>query len=285
MVNAHTIDVYLCSLLGGKMYDVSKIKIQNKLLVMLEKVITIANQHNITVFIGYGTLLGAVRHKGFIPWDDDIDLLVPRQDIKRFYGLLRDQLPKEYSVNRNPRSGHYAKVFDENTTFVRENNKIGGIFIDLWSLDGLSNSPRIANLILSFNHLLKFIRKLKEKRPSRNKLIYLMRFIIRIFLVLVPNKIIYNLHIMSLSVFSYYKSNFVGNILGVYKEKELLTKDIFREGSHYPFCNYNLLGPKNYDVYLTRFYSDYKSPPPIEERIGHSPVFVSLNKSYKHYQS
>ncbi len=123
--------------------------------VMLEILIEFdlfCQKHELTYWLGYGTLLGAVRHQGFIPWDDDIDVCMPRDDYQRFLAIAQEELPDFLFLQTkesDPFSPvHYAKLRDRNSTYIdawEEGKNIKyhqGIFIDIYPINFISHSKK-----------------------------------------------------------------------------------------------------------------------------------------------
>lgn len=107
---------------------------------ILDYVDAFCKKHNIMYSLACGTLLGAIRHKGFIPWDDDIDIQMLRPDYERFIQLFRKENSKLYSIKTldDKLEIPYAKVIDESTTLI-EGSILSGVFIDVFPIDGVKN--------------------------------------------------------------------------------------------------------------------------------------------------
>ena len=122
-------------------------KVQLTELKILEKIDEICKKNNINYFLIGGTLLGAVRHKGFIPWDDDIDVGMLREDYEKFINvcLKNGALGKDYYLHCNESDNDYfipfIKVKKNNTTFAEKNieniNTHKGIFLDIFPYDNV----------------------------------------------------------------------------------------------------------------------------------------------------
>ena len=119
--------------------------IQKKQAEILAEYIALCNENNLSYYVFYGTLLGAVRHQGFIPWDDDIDVVMPRSDFKRFTRLMEENKNEDYYFdaienNEHVFYGGYAKFGDKRTTFISRRNVSQktnhGIAIDIFPMDG-----------------------------------------------------------------------------------------------------------------------------------------------------
>ena len=129
-----------------EMTDEERTRLQHHLLGMYKEIEAVCLKHDLTVMLAYGSVLGAVRHGGFIPWDDDMDLFMPRRDYDLLINDYADELPdtlKVYAPNsKNGTIGRFAKVVDVNTRFIPAGAQdIGspkqGIFVDIFPLDAL----------------------------------------------------------------------------------------------------------------------------------------------------
>ena len=130
--------------------DEERSRLQKHLLGMYKEIEAVCVKHNLTVMLAYGSVLGAIRHGGFIPWDDDMDLFMPRRDYDLFINEFADELPnhlKVYAPNcKNGTFGRFAKVIDTKTKFipagVRDTGSPKqGIFVDIFPLDSIKKIP------------------------------------------------------------------------------------------------------------------------------------------------
>lgn len=133
-----------------QMTDEERSRLQKHLLGMYKEIEAVCIKHNLTVMLAYGSVLGAIRHGGFIPWDDDLDLFMPRLDYEQFINEFAEELPdhlKVYAPNsKNGTFGRFAKVIDTNTKFipagVRDTGSPKqGIFVDIFPLDSIKKAP------------------------------------------------------------------------------------------------------------------------------------------------
>ncbi len=141
-----------------QMTDEERTRLQQHLLGMYQEIETICVRHDLTMTLAYGSVLGAIRHGGFIPWDDDLDLFMPRRDYELFINEYAEELPshlKIYAPNsKNGTFGRFAKVIDTKTKFipagVRDTGSPKqGIFVDIFPLDSIKRRP-IRNKISRF---------------------------------------------------------------------------------------------------------------------------------------
>ena len=266
-------------------------ELQSKLFDMLVWFHQICHKNEIRYFAIGGTLLGAVRHKGFIPWDDDIDLGIPRPDYERLKNLLQDRVYENKYFLEQPLVNKdfvypHCKLIDVTTTLV-ENTRYKtkrGINIDIFPLDGIGDNEEE-----SVRRFKKADRKIKymsakvcaingQKSFLRNAAIIVGRCI--------PEwPFGWRRTVKRLDDFcrvrDYDKCKFIGNMLGNWHMKEIAEREWFGDGSIYEFEGIEIIGPINADAYLRHIYGDYMQLPPKEKRISHHDyLFLDLNSPY-----
>ena len=250
-------------------------------------------QNNLTYYMVGGTMLGAARHKGFIPWDDDIDVGIPRKDYDRFLKISED-LRKEsnryiiesYHDGNEDFQYAYAKVYDTNTTLI-ENKRIRpkrGIFIDVFPLDGIGKNKEDA--LLNFKPIKKQLNyltiKTSEVRKGRQ---WQKNLMVRLFRMLPDNVLSFNTIVTRLDKLcrerSFEDSQYVGNLVGMWREKELMPREAFGKATLYEFEDTMLYGVEKPDMYLTCMYKDWRKLPPIEkQKSDHDFILLDLDHSY-----
>lgn len=260
-------------------------KLQSAELEIFKVFIDICNSNNLNYMICGGSFLGAVRHKGFIPWDDDIDVAMPRPDFEKFLKIAPKLLPEElYLSTYKLRKDHItlvAQIFNKNKDFTLNNSaKVvkTGAWIDILVIDG-APEPGIKRKLFGIKYMyyrmmnqfahFDEIVNLNKKRPFYENLAIKFAQITKIESKLNAEKIGDNFH-KFLQTYSYEDSNYVATFMGAAKMNEILPKEVYGNGSDYEYEGMIIKGPDKYDEYLTHFYGNYMTPPPLNQRNKHN---------------
>ena len=254
-------------------------EVQNLQLEILKYFDKFCRDNKLKYFLAGGTMLGAIRHKGFIPWDDDIDVCMPREDYEKLINSTNFET-NNFKILETRKSEKFVHLFAKvvNINYVNNDyDKISeryGIDIDIFPIDGLGNNKKKAY-------------KVGKKILKKKKNIYICfsenhKFISKILLKLNINKILYKNLLNKLNKNSFYDSAYVGSIVGGLRElKEIFERRVYDEEIEVTFENYNFLGMKNYDEYLKRMYGEYMKLPSIEARVPPHNIEVIRVKNVK----
>lgn len=254
---------------------------------IVKEVVRICDTHNFKYYMLGGTMLGAIRHKGFIPWDDDIDLGMPRDDYEAFLQIAEKELPEYLKVvnyRNDPNYMYYiTRIQDTQTRVVEErignDNKYTCASIDIFPIDGTPNNP-VARKIYFFRVL--YHRALmslcykdsidrKRKRSKKEKLLLWVMERIPVEKLTTPYK--QKCKIDKLLRKQPVKgAKYIGNIMGAYRTREIVPADYYGEGAYYPFEDMQLRGMDKADEYLTFTYGDYMQLPPEDQRKTHFKI-------------
>ena len=247
--------------------------------------------HRLRYYMLGGTMLGAVRHGGFIPWDDDIDVGMPREDFQRLEQLMRKH-PHDTYVLETPDSGSpdffyaYGKLYDTRTTLV-ENTRVPvkrGVYLDIFPLDGAGDTreeavayyqPIKRRLAL----LLAMTTGIRQGRKFyKNAGILLLRSVPR--WLIDPKKVLADAQRRSARK-SFDRCRWIGNFAGAYWEREMMPREVFGEPTEYDFEHLRAYGVSDYEAYLSALYGNWRELPPVEKRkTHHDNVCCDLHKSY-----
>lgn len=257
-------------------------KLQHIELEMFKTFHNLCMEHSLTYYAVGGTLLGAVRHGGFIPWDDDMDLAMPREDYEKFVQISKSILPEHLNLSPNIVNLNILQLID-NRVKIKIGKVESNVFIDIFPLDGYPEGKILSFIhdkkILFFRMLCKLsvIDILEEKdRGMIENLIVNFTKATRFNRFLKEDKLLARLHSI-ISKYPFSSSHKVGNLLGRYRKKEVVKKKIFGVPRLIRFEDSYILSPENKESYLENIYGDFMKLPSEENRIAHNIEIISKN--------
>lgn len=252
------------------------VHIHKVLLMVLEDFINICEENNIEYFCGYGTAIGAVRHHGFIPWDDDLDVLMFREEYEKFYEIMKNKTEKyeilnienegffRFLIKLNLKHTICGEPWDINTDFTL------GLGLDIFILDNIPNNnlkkaifKKKVLILKKLNILLltltndRFYTKNREKIGHALKKMFNIIGINQNFVIKQYNKLN-----------SYPQGDEVCDLSAQYRVITHPTK-LFSPPKKIKFESLMVNVPNDYDTYLKIIYGDYMKMPPKEERVNH----------------
>lgn len=264
-------------------------KLKRMLLDMLKWFHAFCEANDLRYYALGGTMLGAVRHEGFIPWDDDIDIGMPREDYNKLEELFAKAPSQRYILetpNTPAKDFNYpfSKLYDTTTTLI-ENNKYKikrGIYLDIFPLDGIGNSMEEArknykSIGRTYNLLLARATGIRKGRKFYKNL-----SVIAFRLIPINTKRILGTLTKKCSRYSWGDCSWGGNLAGAWRFREVMPKKYMGKPTLYKFEDTLIYGAENADAYLTNLYGDWRELPPPEKRITHHDyVLMDLERSYK----
>lgn len=273
-----------------EMTDAERHGVQQRLLEMYADIRSVCKQHNLTIVLGGGSCLGAIRHKGIIPWDDDLDLNMPRKDYNRLLELLKQNALGDKYEYRYPDGKMYSTcaflkiylrdtifktVFDDSEQYAK------GLYIDIFPIEGvpnfkpwriikglIANSLRlIGNCVYESQYDMKTLKQMMGDYPELLSFIRKRRFIGKLFSFLdsrtwmyLFDRLVADERVTPLVTVPTGRNLYHGEII----ESSKLFPAI-----EVPFENITADVYHDYNAYLTMMYGDYMKIPPVEKRERH----------------
>ncbi len=254
---------------------------------LLKKVAAVCEKNEIEYYLGFGTLLGAVRHKGFIPWDDDVDIFMTRKNAEKFLSLPASELPSHVGIktySNNPNGSRDIKLQPKvETTEKKVIRQIGGkkttqnIWIDIFIIDGMPNakfSRKMHYYNLQFHHILCRMARSAKNGTSDSKKRGTLESAAVNFLKVVPvgkllnpvkcmkstDKVLESCHLE--------KCDWAITFAPDYGMKCIVPAKCFKKKVKMKFEDGEFWAPAGYDYLLKHWYGDYMTPPPVEKRVA-----------------
>lgn len=243
----------------------------------------VCEKHNIRYFLIGGTALGAIRHQGFIPWDDDLDIGMPRKDYDKLM-TLKDEFSHPYFLQNFKTDKSfalgYAKLRHSDTSFIENFYKFQninhGIWIDIFPIDGMSKRKNAKKALGPKPYILWWMFYLAYIghffAPLRKNTWFIQLPLYLVSLIALPFNIcnyMTRLIILWMKRIKWDKATLVGSYMTWAFNKEALPKHFYGEGLKVKFEGIDAVVPTNYDAYLTAKYGDYMKLPPPEKQLGH----------------
>ena len=254
---------------------------------IVKEVVRICDQHGFQYFMLGGTMLGAIRHKGFIPWDDDIDLGMPREDYEAFLEIAPQELAAHLKVvnyRNDPNYMYYiTRILDTDTKVVEErignDNKYTNASIDIFPIDGTPNNPLLRKIyffrVMYHRALMSLCYKdsidRKRKRSKKEQLLLWVMEHVPVEKMTTPYKQKCKIDKL-LRKQKIAGAKYIGNIMGAYRTREIVPAEFYGEGAYYPFEDMQLRGMAQAHEYLQWTYGDYMQLPPEDQRKTHFKI-------------
>ena len=252
---------------------------------ILKNFVEFCNQHQLTYFLAYGSLIGAIRHKGFIPWDDDIDVQMPREDYDKLIRLYNENRSSDryYLVSPyDPIALHpYLKLIDTQTVKIEQGVRYGaqylGADIDIFPLDGMPDTQpeydRVFNKMRKIQKKFTYSKIIFDGTTFRDRLLRIYQWFLgdgRRYVKQLETK---------LRKRPYAESKFVGTMISYddyYNDRH--EKKNYESGVPVQFEELTVQAPVGYDRILRNIYGDYMQLPPAEKQVTHHSYILYWKK-------
>lgn len=271
-------------------------KLQDNLLEMFLDIKRVCDSNDIKYMVSGGTLLGAIRHGGFIPWDDDIDIMMVREEYEKFRSVFPGDMYDKYELVE-PLQDKYVvckqpKIYKKNTVYVEVDTAgipaHNHLFIDVFIIENVPSnylirkakakaydfSYKAASVCMDYVYPSPVIeakakddKELNEYYTFRKRIGFLFAHVggMRFYLKVCDKLARHKRHSGLMSVPS-----------AISYEKELTSSTVFEEVTTGSFCGHDVLIPKQYDIYLRNLYGDYMQIPPEDKREHHAAYKIEL---------
>lgn len=265
--------------------DIILKEMQHVLLDILVNIDRVCREHGLRYYLLSGTMLGAVRHKGFIPWDDDADVALPRKDYNELMAHAKEWLPEDYELVNYENSSDYpyafARIQDRRTTYIlrRHFNFVGGVPVDVFPLDGMTTNKLMQHYLYRVRRILIKLSYYTQRDPYKHghgpkswpflacrKLIssrWVSRQIERVE-----------------SHYDFDKSPLVIDH-DLHCQQGIQPKAVYGTPTPAMFEGHTFLGMADPDAYLRHVYGNYMEPPAVMPPCNYR--YMDLHKPYREY--
>lgn len=264
-------------------------EIQLQLLQMFISLDSICRDNDIQYILAEGSALGAVRHKGFIPWDDDLDIIMTRDNMSKLEHVITEKYSDMFFYQSYLTDKYYNIPFDKlrlnNTTYIEagEEEKLyhQGLFIDIFPADKLPKG-RFSTWLINQKFLLHEIILRNDPRDNPIK-----KCIEKILVGIFGKEKILSILKKSFTKYNCINTNYYSSYYYMLKQKSNKQRKISSDTLFPPlettFCGVESFIPHDFDKYLTIEYGDYMTPPPHDKQIGAHHGLVDFHTSYTEY--
>lgn len=262
---------------------------------ILKAFIKICEEYGLTYYCCAGTAIGAVRHHGIIPWDDDIDVIMPRPDYDRLLQIAKHtdfgnyELITPYDDETYPL--YFSKLANKNTTLIEDRQIpcVIGLYVDIFPLDATDDDVEKAmrlkdkytkiinrlNAVSTHNTFGEYMALLMDVKEWGRFVIKTLAYFCRPAL---RRRLIRQMDRMS-HLYDYETAKNVQVYTGSYGHREVFPKSWLGKGKEFRFEDTTVLLPENYDEYLRHFFNDYMQFPPEEQRIEkHNRAYLNIHR-------
>lgn len=259
-----------------KTSEITNLKeIQKLELDILDEVVKFCQENNLKYMLAYGTLLGAVRHKGFIPWDDDVDILMPRKDYQKFIELWNDEGKYKLLECRKNKEYIYpfAKVYNSETVMEEHDVEVRcqlGLYIDIFPIDSIKGTPEESKKFVKKCEMLEKFRlysmmsvdKIMHENHKKN---FGRKTLWKILRKIGPSKIARYIDKYS-QKYNSMEAKWVGCLCSRTASQKLFPYKTYNDVRRLEFEDKEYNAPVEFDVVLQKIYGDYMQLPPKEEQ-------------------
>ncbi|MBQ9665536.1 MAG: LicD family protein [Bacteroidaceae bacterium] len=265
-------------------YDIRTLQL--RILDILLAIDKVCREHGLRYYLAAGTMLGAMRHQGFIPWDDDVDIAMPRKDYDQLMQYGKQWMPQPYEVlcaeNNLDYPSDFAKIIDASTTLIERahHSYIGGIYVDVFPLDSITSDSLKQTIHLfrySFWKKALYLLCRDPYKHGRGPSCWLPLLCRKIF---TKHGILRQLLLLQKA---YDKDETPLVIDHDFGRRGIMPRQIFGTPRNVTFEGHTLSGVEQVHPYLHQLYGDYMVIPPESQQRQHNFFYLDYNLPYKDY--
>lgn len=265
-------------------YDIRTL--QSRLLPVLEAIDSVCREHGLKYYLCAGTMLGAIRHHGFIPWDDDVDICMPRKDYNTLMAHCHEWMPAPMEIiashNRPDYPYPFAKVIDSSTVVLERPDFMfpEGIYIDIFPIDGIASDEKAQKAHIKSYKLWRHLLFLRGRDPFKHG------HGPRSWWPLLLHKI-FSLKWLQDKVqgimqeYDFEQCDYV--IDHDFNERGIMPKALLGTPTLCMFEGKEFYGVENPDRYLTFLYGDYMTPPPADKQTQHCFYYIDFDMPFRQF--
>ncbi|NMA48498.1 MAG: LicD family protein [Tissierellia bacterium] len=270
-------------------YEIESNTLRKAQLVQLEILIEfdrICKINNLSYQLFAGTLLGAIRHKGFIPWDDDIDVAMVRSDYEKLLDICKNDLKTDYFLQNYSTDPNFFRQFSrmrkDNTKYIQKGYKDidmhHGIFIDIFPLDNVKPNSIVENIRCKILLILSRLNTIRNKgvSPKSNIFKRVIGILIKSSNILIHKSVHDKIETKIMKIFNDKDTGYLNHLTNgttkVRFERFLMKEEDFHDIIDWEFESLKFPIPKNYDNHLKNMYGDYMKLPPKEKQKPHHGI-------------
>ncbi|MDD6919875.1 MAG: LicD family protein [Eubacteriales bacterium] len=265
--------------------------VQKCILDIYKEIKKVCDKNHITYYGSSGTCLGAIRHKGFIPWDDDMDIDIPIEEFDRFLEVAKKELPEYLEIYSPFERSHFphlmVKIIDKRTTFIEKaflkyEDSWSGVWIDIIPICGVPKNILARKLFYARIWKSMYLDLYYREDYLGSHFVFLQKMIKNFILKNRDTNFYMRKQLELVKKHSFKKASYVMDVGFFHFENWTSKKCWFDKRKEVEFEDTTIFVPSETDAYLTKQFGNYMEIPKKEDRIIHHG-FIDLNRSYKYY--
>jgi len=262
-------------------------KLQRTQMMILKDVAEICKKNNLRYYMIGGTLLGAVRHKGFIPWDDDMDIVMFRKEYNKLFEIIKTNYSEKYFVQRFESDSNYTRYIMKIRLNGTKHVEAGvsdvemhqGIYIDIFPVDYLKNAGIITHIRGGMVRVLFAYKNIRHRHNHYTGIKRIIAEPMYLLTKIIPEKFVNRLFEIVYECDNNKNCKFVTNFASRYKwKKQMFPIEYYNKGIPLTFEDTTFIAPKKYKRILKRLYGNYMALPPEEKRIAHDIIEIDFGQ-------